>query len=534
MAAFVDRVVLHVSGGHGGHGVASVKREKFKPLGGPDGGNGGDGGDVTLVVDSQTTTLLSYHHAPHRNAGNGGPGMGDFRNGGTGESLTLSVPDGTVVKDQEGNILADLVGHGASYVAAHGGQGGLGNAALASSKRKAPGFALLGIPGEERDIVLELKSVADIALVGFPSAGKSSLIASISAARPKIADYPFTTLVPNLGVVQAGDTRYTVADVPGLIPGASEGKGLGLEFLRHVERCAALVHVLDCGSLESDRDPLSDFAAIEAELAAYAVEPTFSQAGQGVVPLNERPRLVALNKTDLPDGQDMADMVRASLEERGLRVFEISAVSHKGLEPLKFAMADLVLQARKRLPEPEQLAEPEVLRPRPVRSRKGGRGEFEIRREERNLEPLFRVRGTKPERWVAQTDFTIDEAVGYLADRLARLGVEDELFKQGAKPGDAVVIGADDNGVVFDWEPTMAAGAELLGGPRGADLRMEDQSRPTRQDKRREYEERKAARAATQAELESERRTGVWAVDQEINRLAGIEDDSDTDSGSHG
>ncbi len=530
MAAFVDRVVLHVSGGHGGHGVASVKREKFKPLGGPDGGNGGDGGDVTLVVDSQTTTLLSYHHAPHRKAGNGGPGMGDFRNGGLGESLVLSVPDGTVVKDQDGNILADLVGHGAEYVAAHGGKGGLGNAALASAKRKAPGFALLGIPGEERDIVLELKSVADIALVGFPSAGKSSLIAAISAARPKIADYPFTTLVPNLGVVQAGETRYTVADVPGLIPGASEGRGLGLEFLRHVERCAALVHVLDCGSLESDRDPLSDFEAIEAELAAYAVEPTFSQSGHGVVPLNERPRLVALNKTDLPDGQEMADMVRDTLEQRGLRVFEISALSRKGLDPLKFAMAELVLEARRRLPEPEQMAEPEVIRPRSVRSRKGGRGEFEILREERNLEPLFRVRGEKPERWVAQTDFTIDEAVGYLADRLNRLGVEDELYRQGAKPGDAVVIGADDNGVVFDWEPTMAAGAELLGGPRGADLRMEEQSRPTRKDKRREYEERKAARAATRSELEAERRTGVWAVDQEINRLAGIEDDPESET----
>ncbi|REE02876.1 GTPase ObgE [Citricoccus nitrophenolicus] len=534
MAAFVDRVVLHVSGGHGGHGVASVKREKFKPLGGPDGGNGGDGGDVTLVVDSQTTTLLSYHHAPHRHGGNGGPGMGDFRNGANGESLTLSVPDGTVVKDDEGNILADLVGHGASFVAAEGGMGGLGNAALASAKRKAPGFALLGIPGEERDIVLELKSVADVALVGFPSAGKSSLIASISAARPKIADYPFTTLVPNLGVVQAGQTRYTVADVPGLIPGASEGKGLGLEFLRHVERCAALVHVLDCGSLESDRDPLSDFEAIEAELAAYAVEPTFAHGGQGVIPLNERPRLIALNKTDLPDGQDMADMVRATLEARGLRVFEVSAVSHKGLDPLKFAMADLVRQARERLPEPEEIAEPDVIRPRSVRSRKGRRGEFEIRREERNLEPLFRVRGVKPERWVAQTDFTVDEAVGYLADRLNRLGVEDELFKQGARPGDAVVIGSDDNGVVFDWEPTMAAGAELLGGPRGADLRMEERDRPTREDKRRDYEERKAARAATQAELESERRTGVWAVDQEINRLAGISDEESDRAGTAG
>ncbi|MFC7402555.1 GTPase ObgE [Citricoccus sp. GCM10030269] len=527
MAAFVDRVVLHVSGGHGGHGCVSVRREKFKPLGGPDGGNGGNGGDVTLVVDNQTTTLLSFHHAPHRHAGNGGPGKGDFSNGAHGESLVLKVPDGTVVKDADGNILADLVGHGASFVAAEGGQGGLGNASLSSQKRKAPGFALLGIPGDERDIVLELKSVADIALVGFPSAGKSSLIAALSAARPKIADYPFTTLVPNLGVVQAGETRYTVADVPGLIPGASEGKGLGLEFLRHVERCAALVHVLDCGSLESDRDPLSDFDAIEAELAAYAVEPIFAQGGSGVVPLNERPRIVALNKTDLPDGQDMADMVRATLEQRGLRVFEVSAISHQGLDQLKFAMADLVRQARERTPEPEQVAEPVVIRPRSARSSRSK--DFEIHREERNLEPLFRVRGAKPERWVAQTDFTNDEAVGYLADRLNRIGVEEALFKQGAKPGDAVVIGSDDDGVVFDWEPTMAAGAELLGGPRGADLRMEEQARPTREQKRREYEERKAARAAAQAEDEAERRTGVWSVDREINRLAGLAADDAPD-----
>lgn len=504
MAAFVDRVVLHVSGGTGGHGCVSVKREKFKPLGGPDGGNGGNGGDVTLVVDSQTTTLLSYHHAPHRHAGNGDGGKGDFRHGKHGESLTLTVPDGTVVKDREGNILADLVGEGASFVVAEGGLGGLGNAALASQKRKAPGFALLGIPGDARDVVLELKTVADIALVGFPSAGKSSLIAALSAARPKIADYPFTTLVPNLGVVQAGEVRYTVADVPGLIPGASEGKGLGLEFLRHVERCAALVHVLDCGTLESDRDPIADFEAIEAELAAYAVEPIFAQGAEGVVPLNERPRIIALNKTDLPDGQAMAEMVRTELESRGLKVIEVSALAHQGLDPLKYAMAELVTEARARQAEPEPVA-PVVVRPRYAKE-----AEFTIRREERNLEPLFRVLGSKPEKWIAQTDFANDEAVGYLADRLNRLGVEDGLFKAGATPGDAVVIGDDESGVVFDWEPTMAAGAELLGGPRGSDLRMEERERATRAQKRDEYEQRKQARAVTRAELEAERKAGIW------------------------
>ncbi len=246
MTTFVDRVVLHVAAGDGGHGCSSVHREKFKPLGGPDGGNGGRGGDVLLVVDPNVTTLLDYHHAPHRKATSGKPGQGGHRSGADGQDLVLLVPDGTVVKSPSGEVLADLVGAGASYLAAQGGRGGLGNAALASARRKAPGFALLGEPGEGGDVVLELKTVADVALVGFPSAGKSSLVAALSsAARPKIADYPFTTLVPNLGVVQAGEVRYTVADVPGLIPGASQGKGLGLEFLRHVERCSVLVHVID-------------------------------------------------------------------------------------------------------------------------------------------------------------------------------------------------------------------------------------------------------------------------------------------------
>src|SRR3954451_9597263 len=292
MAAFVDRVTVHVAGGNGGHGVASVHREKFKPLGGPDGGNGGHGGDVVLVLDPQITTLLDYHHSPHRRATSGKGGQGGTRSGASGENLLLPVPDGTVVKTMGGEVVAELVGGGHRFVAAAGGaaprvgaaaggRGGLGTAALASPRRKAPGFALLGEPGEVADLVLELKTVADVALVGYPSAGKSSLVAAMSAARPKIADYPFTTLVPNLGVVEAGDVRYTIADVPGLIPGASEGKGLGLEFLRHVERCSVLVHVLDCATLEPGRDPLTDLDVLEAELAAYRVDP-------GMVPLLER------------------------------------------------------------------------------------------------------------------------------------------------------------------------------------------------------------------------------------------------------
>ncbi|MEV7563688.1 GTPase ObgE [Streptomyces tanashiensis] len=474
MTTFVDRVELHVAAGNGGHGCASVHREKFKPLGGPDGGNGGRGGDVTLVVDQSVTTLLEYHHSPHRKATNGQPGAGDNRSGKEGQDLVLTVPDGTVVLDKRGNVLADLVGQGTTFVAGQGGRGGLGNAALASARRKAPGFALLGEPGEARDIVLELKTVADVALVGYPSAGKSSLISVLSAAKPKIADYPFTTLVPNLGVVTAGSTVYTIADVPGLIPGASQGRGLGLEFLRHVERCSVLVHVLDTATLESERDPVTDLDVIEEELKQYGG-------------LEDRPRIVVLNKIDIPDGQDLADMIRPDLEERGYQVFEVSAVARTGLKELSFALAGIVAEARAAKPKEE--ATRIVLRPKAVDD-----AGFTVTYDEQ--EEVYRVRGEKPERWVRQTDFNNDEAVGYLADRLNRLGVEDQLMKAGARAGDGVAIGAEDNAVVFDWEPTMMAGAEML-GRRGEDHRLEA-PRPAAQRRR----DREAERDDAQREYD--------------------------------
>ena len=500
MASFVDRVVLHVQAGNGGNGCASVHREKFKPLGGPDGANGGHGGDVVIEVDPQVTTLLTYHHSPHQRAENGSQGAGNWRAGKNGESLILKVPSGTVVRSTEGDVLADLVGAGARYIAARGGVGGLGNAALASPKRKAPGFALKGDEGEARDVVLELKSVADVALVGFPSAGKSSLIAAMSAARPKIADYPFTTLVPNLGVVQAGDERYTIADVPGLIPGASEGKGLGLEFLRHIERCAVIVHVLDCATLEPGRDPISDYELIESELAAYADQiPPMEDR----VPLMERPRLAVLNKIDVPEARELAEFVREELEERVLRVFEISAVSREGLRPLSFALAETVAQARANAPQPEETPRI-VLRPR-------GRDEaaFTIARRSRGGEDFFLVRGEKPERWVRQTDFDNDEAVGYLADRLNNVGIEKELLRAGAKAGDMVVIGPEDSGFIFDWEPTMQTGAELL-GPRGTDLRVDENARPSRKQRRDAYMDRMDAKEEARQELWMEREAGHW------------------------
>ncbi|MFD0310357.1 GTPase ObgE [Streptomyces sp. NPDC059517] len=465
MTTFVDRVELHVAAGSGGHGCASVHREKFKPLGGPDGGNGGRGGDVILVVDQSVTTLLDYHHSPHRKATSGRPGEGGNRSGKDGQDLILPVPDGTVIQDKDGNVLADLVGHGTTYVAAEGGRGGLGNAALSSARRKAPGFALLGVPGDLQDIVLELKTVADVALVGYPSAGKSSLISVLSAAKPKIADYPFTTLVPNLGVVTAGSMVYTIADVPGLIPGASQGKGLGLEFLRHVERCEVLVHVLDTATLESDRDPVSDLDIIEEELNQYGG-------------LGNRPRLVVLNKIDVPDGKDLAEMVRPDLEARGYQVFAISAVAHMGLKELSFALAELVGKARAAKPKEE--ATRIVIRPKAVDD-----AGFTVVRED---DGLYRVRGEKPERWIRQTDFSNDEAVGYLADRLSRLGVEASLMKAGANSGDGVAIGPEENAVVFDWEPSVLAGAEML-GRRGEDHRFEP-PRPAAQRRRDKQAER--------------------------------------------
>ncbi|MGO3148384.1 MAG: GTPase ObgE, partial [Leucobacter sp.] len=497
-----DQVQLHLQAGRGGNGCVSVRREKFKPLAGPDGGAGGNGGSIVLFADPQVTTLLEYHRRPHRLAENGGYGAGDYRAGLTGTDMILSVPVGTVVKDSAGETLIDLTEPGTRFVAAEGGLGGLGNHALAGPKRKAPGFALLGTLGKAATVTLELKTIADVAFVGYPSAGKSSLIAAMSAAKPKIADYPFTTLHPNLGVVEVENHRFTVADVPGLIEGASEGKGLGLDFLRHVERCSALLHVLDCATLEPDRDPLSDLEIIRTELAAYEVP-------EGQVPLLDRPQLVALNKIDVPEARELADFVRKDIEAQGYRVFEISTVTHEGLRELGFALAEIVEHART-----EQLAEearPEriVLTPKPV----DARGGFRIVTEGGSYGTLYRVLGDKPERWVEQTDFANDEAVGYLADRLQKIGIEDALVKAGATAGSTVVIGPG-SGIVFDWEPAVSSAAEVQVGVRGSDSRFESQDRRTNKDRRATYHERMDAKAAAREELEQERKAGLWESDK--------------------
>jgi GTPase len=458
MAEFADQATLRVEAGDGGNGCASIHREKFKPLGGPDGGNGGHGGDVILEITRGASTLLDYHRRPLRRAGNGKQGAGSNRNGAQGSELILPVPEGTVVKSADGEVLADLVGPGTRFVGAPG-----GNAALASARRKAPGFALKGEPGERRDLVLELKTVADVGLIGFPNAGKSSLIAAMSAARPKIANYPFTTLIPHLGVIEAGDTQFVAADVPGLIPGASEGRGLGLDFLRHVERCSALVHVLDCATEEPGRDPLTDLEVIEAELLAYSEATGASLA--------DRPRLVALNKVDVPAARELAELVAPQLTERGLAVYQVSAATHEGLRELGFAMAALVAAAR--AAAPEAVPSRQVLRPTPADD-----SGFEVVRTGDNS---FLIRGERPRRWVLQTDFSNDEAVGYLADRLARLGVEEALAEQGAVSGAEVLIGDFDDAVVFDWDAELPAGTlpvdpsgdgKYRFGPRGTDRRL--------------------------------------------------------------
>lgn len=534
MSDFVDRVTVHVKGGDGGNGSAGIRREKFKPLAGPNGGNGGDGGSVIFEATRNATSLLDYRFVPHRTAGSGTMGLGDNKDGSKGDDLILPVPCGTVIFEARGEQgkskhpgeqLADLRHEGDRFVAARGGAGGLGNIALANKTRRAPGFALLGEPGEERDIILELKSIADVALVGFPSAGKSSLIAAMSSAKPKIADYPFTTLVPNLGVVIAGDSRYTIADVPGLIPGASEGKGLGLEFLRHIERTEIIAHVIDCATLEPDRDPMSDYHALENELAKYAAK---LELPLGAILIPERPRIIILNKIDVPEARELADFVKPEFEKLGLKVFEISTASHEGLKELNFALSGLVKEMREEVANREQAEEEARVVINPLTNgrnqRRAGKNgtpaDFTVeRRELGDGEFFYEVRGTKPERWVMQTNFDNDEAVGYLADRLAKLGVEDELRRKGAHPGDEIRIGRGANMVEFDWDPTISAGAENLDGSnlgaRGKDLRLQELNpggrRRSNAERRAQYHEMMDARAAVREAMRAEREAGHWA-----------------------
>ena len=383
--------------GDGGHGCASIHREKFKPLGGPDGGNGGRGGNVIIEVDPSSATLLDFHRRPLRRAGNGKPGAGSHRSGAVGEDLVPRVPDGTVVKSQDGATLADLIGVGTRFIAAQGGHGGLGNAALASARRKAPGFALAASPASRRPWRSSSRPWRTLAC-RLPQRGQVLADRRAVGGPAEDRELPVHHPDPHLGVAEAGETQFVVADVPGLIPGASHGKGLGLDFLRHVERCTVLVHVLDCAIEEPGRDPLTDLDVIEQELAAY-------EAATGA-DLRDRPRIVALNKIDVPAARERANQVAPVLAARGLTVCAVSAATKEGLRELAFALAGVISAAARRRRRPS----------RPGWSFARARRRSSVRAGQDRPEQFQRP-GREDPAVGQQTDFSNDEAVGYLADR---------------------------------------------------------------------------------------------------------------------
>jgi GTP-binding protein len=400
---FVDEVQVNVRGGDGGAGVVSFRREAHTPKGGPDGGDGGSGGDVFFVADRNVASLLAFRDHPHRRAPSGKHGAGKQRHGATGDDLVVAVPEGTIVRDRGGELLADLVHHGDRFLAAHGGRGGRGNARFLSNARRAPGFAEQGEYGEERWLRLEVKLLADAALVGFPNAGKSTLISAVSAAKPKVADYPFTTLEPHLGVVRFQDHEFVLADIPGLIEGAADGRGLGHTFLRHVERARVLVLLLDLASVDG-RSPEEQERVLLDELGRYRPE------------LLARPRLVVGSKADV-----------ATSELHDPDALTLSAVTRSGLDAFLGRLGTLIDEARTAEPETEPFV---VLRP----AEEG----FTVRRDD---DGAWRVSGRSAERVVAMADLTNEEAIDYVQVRLRRMGVERALARAGAHEGDVVRVG---------------------------------------------------------------------------------------------
>jgi len=418
---FFDEAKIYVKGGDGGDGCIAFRREKFVPFGGPSGGNGGPGGSVTLVVDRNLNTLIYFRRKIHFKAERGGRGSGKNQQGGTGQDLFIPVPPGTIVYDADsGDALADLVKDGQQVVVARGGRGGRGNAVFASPTNQTPRLAEHGEPGQERWLRLELKLIADVGIVGVPNAGKSTLLSVVSAARPKIADYPFTTLEPNLGVVTIdGHHSFVLADVPGLIEGASQGAGLGHQFLRHVERTRLIVHLLDGAA----QDPLADYQAINHELAE------FSQR------LAARPQIVVLTKMDLPDAQAWWPLVQEAMGERGVEAHAISAVTGQGVQALMRRAFEL-LQS---LPAAEPAGEVAMVI-RPAEDENA----FKIEREQDG----WRVRGVRAERVAAMTPFGVPEAAARFQRQLAAMGVTAALERAGVQPGDLVRIGEQE----LEWQ----------------------------------------------------------------------------------
>lgn len=414
---FIDRAKIHIKAGDGGDGKVSFHREKYVAAGGPDGGDGGKGGDVVLLVDEGLRTLIDFKYRKKYFADNGEPGGPSNCSGKGGGDLVIKVPPGTLVKDGDtGRILADMTKPGQKVVIAKGGKGGAGNQHFATSTRQVPSFARAGDQGEEYHVELELKTIADVGLVGFPNAGKSTILSMVSAATPKIADYPFTTLEPNLGVVGIdGGGSFVLADIPGLIEGAHEGIGLGFEFLRHVERTRLLLHVVDVAGVDG-RDPLNDFDTINAELKQYNPK------------LAERPQVVAANKVDLPDGRDNLESFTKAIEEKGYKVFPISAATNKGVKELMYYIAEQLRELPEAVPLTEESGE--------VVYTAGEEEPFAVRREGN----VYIVEGNWIRKVVGSTNFNIYESIQYFQRSLKSRGVIDALEKLGINEGDTVKI----------------------------------------------------------------------------------------------
>jgi GTPase len=435
---FFDRAKIYLQAGNGGNGSAHFRREKFVPRGGPDGGDGGRGGSIYMEADTSLNTLVDFHYHPHRRAKSGGAGGGQQMHGAKGADLVLRVPTGTMARNAEtGELLADLTEPGKRVMVARGGRGGLGNTHFATPTNQAPREAQRGEPGEEVTLELELKLIADVGLVGFPNAGKSTLLSVISAARPKIADYPFTTLVPNLGVVEVGDvargqgTTFVVADIPGLIEGAAQGVGLGHEFLRHVERTRLLLHLIDGAA--TDRDPWEEFEAINRELQEYSPE------------LGSRPQVIVFTKMDLPDARERWEALRERAAAADVPVTAISAATNEGVTDLMNDTARRLHELRtedaeRATREAAVAAEGPVLRPEPEDA-------YTIERTREG----YRVRGKRIERLVAMTDPENTEGMARLEGHLRRLGVTAALEQAGVQPGDTVTFGK----VSLEWGEAM-------------------------------------------------------------------------------
>ena len=448
----IDRARIHVKAGDGGNGAASFRREKFVPRGGPDGGDGGRGGDVRLRVKPNLTSLLSFQFNQRFRAEDGRAGMKQQKHGRSGGHLLVDVPPGTIVWDDEtGELLADLTEPDEEVTVARGGRGGLGNVHFKSSTRQAPRLAELGEPGKERWLRLELRLIADVGLVGLPNAGKSTLLATTSAARPKIADYPFTTLEPNLGVVEVGGRggqTFVLADIPGLIEGAAGGSGLGHEFLRHVTRTKALIHVVDASGGLEGRDPLTDFRTINQELAAFDDD------------LAAKPMLVALNKVDLPEARERVPQLRSALEREGYRVYPISAATGDGVAALMEEVAATLRAIEWRRAEEEK----------PQQRRRYTLANVDERawQVDRLSRHHFAVTGTGIERFTRMTNFASDDAVERFQRVLASSGISEELTRQGIEAGDVVHVGGQELvwGDQDELEPSGAGSAPRSGARR--------------------------------------------------------------------